>query len=81
MMKRAPDNVRYLGQFGEHILTRSFTDRDPEQSSACSDGLAVVRHIRELARPTRSSNELVRFVDFLSAVLRNGAVLVWLARG
>ena len=29
MIKRAPDNVRYLGQFGEHILTRSFTARDP----------------------------------------------------
>ena len=29
LMKRAPDNVRYLGQFGEHILTRSFTARDP----------------------------------------------------
>src|SRR6516165_2630040 len=28
MIKRAPDNVRYLGQFGEHILTRSFTARD-----------------------------------------------------
>src|ERR1700751_1434867 len=27
MIKRAPDNVRYLGQFGEHILTRSFTAR------------------------------------------------------
>jgi hypothetical protein len=25
----APDNVRYLGQFGEHILTESFTARDP----------------------------------------------------
>src|SRR5215472_6713963 len=24
-MKRTPDNVRYLGQFGEHILTRRFT--------------------------------------------------------
>jgi hypothetical protein len=30
MMKRAPDNVRYLGQFGEDILTRSFTARDPK---------------------------------------------------
>jgi hypothetical protein len=30
MIKRAPDNVRYLGQFGEHILTRSFTARDPK---------------------------------------------------
>ena len=29
-MKRAPDNVRYLGQFGEHILKRSFTARDPQ---------------------------------------------------
>jgi hypothetical protein len=31
MIKRAPDNVRYLGQFGEHILTRSFTARDPKR--------------------------------------------------
>jgi hypothetical protein len=30
MVKRVPDNVRYLGQFGEHILTRRFTARDPE---------------------------------------------------
>ena len=29
-MKRAPDNVRYLGQFREHILTRSFTAVDPD---------------------------------------------------
>jgi len=27
-----PDNVRYLGQFGEHILTESFTARDPKPS-------------------------------------------------
>jgi Zn-dependent alcohol dehydrogenase len=33
MMKRAPDNVRYLGQFGEDILTRSFTARDPKPTS------------------------------------------------
>jgi hypothetical protein len=33
MIKRAPDNVRYLGQFGEHILTRSFTARDPMLTS------------------------------------------------
>jgi hypothetical protein len=33
MMKRAPDNVRYLGQFGEDILTRSFTARDPKETS------------------------------------------------
>jgi hypothetical protein len=32
-VKRAPDNVRYLEQFGKHILTRSFTARDPEQTS------------------------------------------------
>jgi hypothetical protein len=31
-MKRAPDNVRYLGQFGEVILTRSFTARDPNRT-------------------------------------------------
>jgi hypothetical protein len=29
MVKRAPVNVRYLWLFGEHILTRSFTARDP----------------------------------------------------
>ena len=29
MVKRAPVNVRYLWLFGEHILTRSFTVRDP----------------------------------------------------
>jgi hypothetical protein len=34
MIKRAPDNVRYLGQFGEHILTRSFTARDPKLTLA-----------------------------------------------
>ena len=34
LMKRAPDNVRYLGQFGEHILTRSFTALDPQRSEA-----------------------------------------------
>jgi len=32
MIKRAPGNVRYLGQFGENILTRSFTARDPKRS-------------------------------------------------
>jgi hypothetical protein len=31
-----PDNVRYLGQFGEHILTRSFTARDPFRTSSMS---------------------------------------------
>src|SRR6266404_3909216 len=30
MIKRAPGNVRYLGKFGENILTRSFTARDPK---------------------------------------------------
>ena len=30
MVKRAPVNVRYLWLFGEHILTRSFTARDPK---------------------------------------------------
>src|SRR5208282_1028332 len=29
MVKRAPVNVRYLWLFGDHILTRSFTARDP----------------------------------------------------
>ena len=29
-MKCAPDNVRYLGQSGEHILPASFTARDPK---------------------------------------------------
>jgi hypothetical protein len=32
MMKRSPDNVRYLGQFGEHILTQSFTALDPKET-------------------------------------------------
>jgi hypothetical protein len=32
MMKRAPDNVRYRGQFGERILTRSFAARDLNQT-------------------------------------------------
>jgi len=31
MMKPGPD-VRYLGQFGEHILILSFTARDPKQT-------------------------------------------------
>jgi hypothetical protein len=30
MVKRAPVNVRYLWLFGEHILTQSFTARDPK---------------------------------------------------
>src|SRR6516225_981243 len=34
MMKRAPDHVRYLGRFGEHTLTRSFTARDPCRTSS-----------------------------------------------
>jgi hypothetical protein len=28
-----PGNVRYLGQFGEHLFTRSFTARDPQETS------------------------------------------------
>jgi len=36
MMKHAPGNVRYLGYFGEHILTRSFTARDPFRTSRFS---------------------------------------------
>jgi hypothetical protein len=34
------DNVRYLGQFGEHILSESFTAPDPKLSStgACRRG-------------------------------------------
>ena len=32
MVKRAPVNVRYLWLFGEHILTRSFTARDPNKT-------------------------------------------------
>jgi hypothetical protein len=32
-VKRGPGNVRYLGQFGKHILTRSFTARDPERTT------------------------------------------------
>jgi transglutaminase-like putative cysteine protease len=32
-VKRAPDNVRYLEQFGKHILTRSFTARDPKPTT------------------------------------------------
>ena len=35
-----PNNVRYLGQFGEHILSESFTARDPEQSLAAAISLA-----------------------------------------
>ena len=31
-MKRAPDNVRYPEQFGRHILTQSFTARDPQET-------------------------------------------------
>ena len=31
MVKRAPGNVRYLGYFGGHILTPSFTARDPNR--------------------------------------------------
>jgi hypothetical protein len=40
MIKRAPDNVRYLGQFGEHILTRSFTARDPKATSDWTTGFS-----------------------------------------
>jgi hypothetical protein len=43
MIKRAPGNVRYLGLFGEHILTESFTALDPFRTSvaasACFSGL------------------------------------------
>ena len=34
MAKRAAENVRYLAQFGEHVLTRSFTAPDPERPLA-----------------------------------------------
>jgi hypothetical protein len=38
MVKRAPVNVRYLWLFGEHILTRSFTARDPKPTSCAVRG-------------------------------------------
>jgi hypothetical protein len=38
----APDDVRYLGQFGEHILTLSFTARDPLRTLARQWPLAAV---------------------------------------
>src|ERR1700740_1409204 len=54
MMKRAPDNVRYLDQFGEHILTRSFTARDPE---------------RNLGRPSRSAKTYTSHCSRVTAAL------------
>jgi hypothetical protein len=33
-VKRGPDNVRYLEQFGRHMLARSFTARDPDHTLA-----------------------------------------------
>src|SRR5215472_6702121 len=33
MVKHAPGNVRCLEQFGEQILTRSFTARDPFETT------------------------------------------------
>jgi hypothetical protein len=36
-VKRAPDNVRYPQQFGKHILTQSFTARDPKLPFAAAD--------------------------------------------
>ena len=41
MVKRAPVNVRYLWLFGEHILTRSFTARDPKPDSPASPGVEI----------------------------------------
>jgi hypothetical protein len=35
-------NVRYLGYFGEHILTLSFTARDPEETF---DGTLIDHHV------------------------------------
>src|SRR6516162_5034988 len=57
MVKRAPDNVRYLGQFGEYILTRSFTNAAPLTSveravglRRCGSPFAQRREHRPLAR-------------------------------
>src|SRR5712671_664104 len=36
-----PDNVRYLGQSGEHILPASFTARDPNQTLRSPKGLLL----------------------------------------
>ena len=41
MIKRAPHNVRYLGQFGEHILTQSFTALDPGRVKTCASQESV----------------------------------------
>src|SRR4029077_1117333 len=35
MIKRAPNNVRYLGQFGEHILTRRLPPVTPSGPPHC----------------------------------------------
>ena len=48
-MKRAPDNVRNPEQFGRHILTQSFTARDPTRTStALTNGYQVVKSFRYL---------------------------------
>src|ERR1700730_6215279 len=63
-MKRAPDNVRYLGQFGEDILTRSLPPVTPKQKSARwvregervawrTTGVDLKRHRRAVARDAR----------------------------
>ena len=56
-MKRGPGNVRYPGQYGEYILTQSFTARDPKPTSdvsAMSDRALANEH------PDRSSCRLTR---------------------
>src|SRR6516165_2997494 len=56
MVKRAPVNVRYLWLFGEHILTRSFTARDPFRTSV--EGGDALRLVVMVAPPARSGRRL-----------------------
>jgi hypothetical protein len=54
MVKRAPDNVRYLGQFGEDILPRSFTARDPKRPFHDNCTETEIRLPRDAAAPWMS---------------------------
>jgi hypothetical protein len=70
-MKRAPDHVRYLGRFGEHILTRSFTARDPEETS---NGTLIdheVANVEDAQRiVTGSASSFVGGADRLASLAR-----------
>src|SRR6516162_9410842 len=55
IVKRAPGNVRYLGQFGDNMLTWSFTACDPKPTP---DALRLLRHQTNSAFPFGSGARL-----------------------